>query len=94
MAVAVPGCPGIEQTGVHGQPEHCTAEPTLTAVVRWFQPRGWQRCYFCARHAPDDAEPMDARHRADLVWRREQWAEGLAGRPFTAPPVVRYRDEA
>jgi hypothetical protein len=89
-----PGCSTMLFDGVHGRPRRCPGEPTRSIVVRWATPPGWMRIYLCERHDRDGTEPMTDAHRADLAWRRQQWAEGLAGRRYTPPPVHRYRDQA
>jgi hypothetical protein len=89
MNVGRPGCPVEVYSGIHGQPRPCEAEPTHTVVIRWRERRCWVRIFPCAKHAVDipDAEPMSARHRAQLKERRAQVALAMAGRPHRPLPT-------
>jgi hypothetical protein len=79
--IGVGGCPAMIRCGV-GQWAHCPGTPEWAGTVG----RGRRRylVFRCAAHRGVVHGPraMTDTDRAELAYRREQWAHAKAGRPF------------
>jgi hypothetical protein len=77
----VPGCPAMVRRGV-GQWDHCSGTPVWAGTVG--SGRSRYLVFACAaqRDVVDGPRAMTDDDRAELAWRREQWARAKRGEPF------------